>query len=206
VNQSFTPFRSAWRRRRPLTQIVLHETAAPPGSVGRLINYFNQPHKMLGVHIVVDGGAHAHLLTSPDLAVAHADGGKASTTHNDSSLGVEFMHAYYPDGKGQVIDAPWAHKGKYLLPSLQRLEALFAAVDYACTAFGVPKIYPMHLSAGGRWGRARGHEEASGIMAHARWNHADGLFQEAYCRLRHAGLIAPVAYSVAISAAIKGWG
>jgi len=161
-------------------EVVLHE------SVGRTsaISYLKR--KGYGVHYEI---SMAGIVTSHcpvGRSVAHAGGG-----HNRRSIGIEHVSPYYGSHARQgdmVIEASWAHKGRYIVPLRAQCEASWQLTAHLCTLHDIPFHWP---GVTGRfafkWGRVANHE-MPGIMAHHRWHHADGLFFEHYSLCRYLGM------------------
>ena len=192
------------RTGRTVDEIVVHEsvTTSAKSTIAVL------KRRGLGVHLVVapDGRVTQH----GDLAhdrLAHAGG------HNGPSVGVEVVTPYYGDRlrKGQpwsrVIDAPWSHRDRYVVPTPEQAEATARLVGWLTSPDAVG------LSIQRNWigldgtrlamGRiADGDTRRPGIWAHHRFHHADGSWPVLYAWLRlEAGLAPCAAYEEAIQLA-----
>lgn len=180
------------RGKTPITQIVLHEsvTSSREATVKVLRG------RSLGVHYIVDRDGSVTQHAPIDKACAHAEGFGKASLHNEASIAVEVVNRYYggrPEARGyERINAVWAHKGVYVVPSPTQLESVWQLVHVLCAQHKIPLVFPgvqRVLKLGPQrfvWGRIAKHE-VPGIMAHARWAHADALFVEHYCLARHLG-------------------
>ena len=126
-DQDIHRFAGRDRSGRAVTEVVVHEsvTRSAEATVRVLVR------RGLGVHLVVapDGRVTQH----GDLAhdrLAHAAG------HNGPSVGIEVVSPYYPaylrDGLPwrRTLEAPWAHRGRYVLPTPEQAEALARLVGW----------------------------------------------------------------------------
>ena len=192
------------RSAQPVTEIVVHEsvTRSAASTVAVL------QRRKLGVHLIVapDGRVTQH----GDLAhqrLAHAGG------HNGPSVGLEVVNPYYPyllrDGLPwrRTIDAPWAHKDVYVLPTPAQAEAVACLIGWlaspAAQGLDIPRRW-FGVEAGRvRMGRVDGAEQRRpGIYAHHAFAHADGAWPVLYAWLRlEAGLPACKAYEEAAARA-----
>lgn len=179
---------------RTVTQIVLHEsvTSSRESTVKVLAG------RHLGVHFVVDRDGSVTQHVPVTLACAHAEGFGQASAHNEASIGVEVVNPYY--GGEHDLRCKWAHKGLYTCPPQVQLEAVWELVQ----SLGVPLNFPANDQRGFRWGRWWMHEGATGVMAHYRWDHADGLFPEHYCWARSLGYLPEAAFPLSITAATAG--
>lgn len=209
-------FQSYTRGKTRVDEIVLHEsvTHTRDEAVRVLVK------KGCGVHFIVD--QHGSVTKHVDVksACAHSEGFGKPSLHNERSIAIEIVNPYYgglAHKTDTVIDAVWAHKGRYVVPPLTQLESvwqlmlqhtynpLFEVIEPGL----VPLVFPgvqRSWKVGPRrfvWGRIKTHE-VPGIMAHHRWYHADGLFPEHYCLLRSLGEPAQKAYDKTITAASSG--
>lgn len=190
----------AVRKRSQVTELVIHETVSRSvqSTVDTLIR------RGLGVHLIL--GPNGELTQHADLAtdvLSHASG------HNSSSFGVEVVNPYDPEllRKGlpwdRVIEAPWAWKGKYVLPTLAQAEAVAELVRWATSARAPSILIPR------RWPGLKGGsfqlglvKEAKGplpgILAHQYFGHSDGAWLVLYAWLRiEVGLAPAAAYDEA---------
>jgi hypothetical protein len=201
-----TQFPGFSRGKTKLDEIVLHESVSPTREkcISDLLG------KKLSVHFSVDrdGSVHQHL--DPKYAGAHAEGFNKPSLHNERSIAIEVINPYYGSRatlEHEVIKAVWAHKGKYILPTPEQLNATWDLVESQCAQNAVPCIFPgMTLSgqvATFKWGRLIKHE-IPGVMAHARWAHADALFVEHYCAMRSLGWMAEFAYQLTVDSGASG--
>ena len=157
--------------------------------------------------------------------VIHADGkteqgcdiGRACShapQMNRRSVGIEIINPYYPPARGlwiDAIDAPWAHKGKYLCPTLDQLEACAVLVDVLTSAcwegVEIPRAWAMSP---GRFPMSAAHEfwPGAGVLPHChsvKPLRADGPFIALYTWLRlNSGMSAERTRTMAMSLASKG--
>jgi hypothetical protein len=194
-------FKNAQRGGKPVSEVILHETvtASSRATVDVLLQ------RGLGVHFIVgpDGiiRQHGDLVTDE---LWHA------SSHNDNSVGIEVVNPYYPKFRPTnspwttVIDAPWAHEGKYVVPTLEQAEATCLLTSWLCGdtsgALTIPRVWPGLQGKQLALGRIAGGEKRSpGIWAHYYFGHADGAWLALYCWLRmEAEMGAAEAYSQAI--------
>lgn len=183
-----------------VSEVVVHEsvTRSAADTVAVL------KRRGLGVHLIVaeDGRVTQH----GDLALdrlAHAGG------HNGPSVGVEVVNPYYPthlrDGLpwSRVIDAPWAHRDRYVLPTPEQAEATARLVGWLTSPAAVLSIPRTWRGLDGTrlaMGRVSGSDERRpGIWAHHYFHHADGAWPVLYAWLRlEAGLAPCAAYEEAV--------
>src|SRR5690606_36552228 len=101
-------------------QLILHETVTR--SVDSTVKVLLK--RKLGVQLIV--GPDGEVTQHGDLAddrLAHAGG------HNSPSVGIEVVNPYYPKYASakhpwkRVIDAPWAHRRRYVVPTPEQAEA-----------------------------------------------------------------------------------
>jgi len=192
-------------RSGPITEVIVHETVTR--SVASTIKVLER--RKLGVHLIVGpGGA---VTQHGDLArdrLAHAGG------HNAPSVGIEVVNPYYPEYLkpnlpwSTVIEAPWAHKKRYVLPTATQAEATAAIVDWLTSSktdsLCIPRCW-VGLADGilamGRVPRSR--RRNPGIYAHHYFGHADGAWLVLYAWLRiEAGLEPEAAYREATARAV----
>lgn len=194
-------FKAQKRGKTPVTELVLHETVTT--GVNTTIAILQR--RKLGVHFIV--GPYGSVTQHNDLAldrVAHAP------PHNKRSVGIEIVTPYYPINFGegqpwkQVIDAKWAHKKRYVIPTLEQVEAACGLIAWLTSERAIPLEIPR------RWvglkknglvmGRLlTGRLPISGIYAHTNFGHADGAWPVLYAWLRiEAGLDPQTAYVEAV--------
>ena len=140
--------------------------------------------------------------------LAHAGG------HNGPSVGIEVVNPYYPKYMRpmlrwkRVIDAPWAHRQRYVVPTLEQAEAtselvrLLTGGDIAGLA--IPRVWRGLARTTMAMNRLLdGDKRIPGVYAHTYFHHADGSWLALYAWLRlEAGLPPCVAYEEAIRRAI----
>lgn len=220
------PFKARSRTRK-CTRIVVHESVTTDADVAtdrdsteRILRK-----KGLGVHVMCDAGD-GQLVQHNDLSndvVSHASG------FNVNSIGVEVVTPYYghllkPSMPWKrVIDAPWAHKKRYVVPTLQQLSTLVrfiqAVTDVEAGMVHVPRDWPgvtetrvctddnLQLSkrsiSMGRLNMAyHDRDSEPGIWAHGYTEHADGFFPVLFCWLvMEYGCAHGEAYELAIELA-----
>ena len=140
------PFK--WRARTETCDaIVIHESAGtnPAKTLRR---------KSLGCHFIIGPGGHVMQHNDISARVSHA------SKMNDRSIGIEVINPYYPPPTQSWIDvidnAPWAHKKRYLVPTLKQLEATAQLVGVLTSAsldgVEIPRFFTglaTHGSSGG---------------------------------------------------------
>lgn len=207
----------------PTTRIVIHESVTI--SAQRTERVLMR--KGYGVHLMVDELGQVIQHNPLTDRVIHAQ------RFNVNSVGLEVVNPYYEDYQSapwdRVIDAPWAHKKRYVVPTFEQCRSLVHLVD-ALTGWRTPDValelkWPglRHLEGGRRqmcmqriprlhqsvWDRG------TGIWAHGYTAHADGAFPTLVCYLAlrnrwfsdHIELDIPAAYERAIELATnaKRW-
>jgi len=194
-------FKGQSRAGRVVNELILHETVtrSTAATVSVLIK------RKLGVQLIV--GPDGEVTQHGDLAhdrLAHAGG------HNGPSVGVEVVNPYYPKYTSaklpwqRVIDAPWAHQKRYVVPMPEQAEAttellrLLTAGDIAGLA--IPPVWRGLTENRLSMNRlADGDVRKPGIYAHTYFHHADGAWLVLYAWLRiEAGMSACDAYDEAI--------
>jgi len=196
-------FRSRDRTGKPVTELVLHESVTR--SVADTVAVLKK--RRLGVHLVLD--EHGRFTQHGDLAadrLAHA------SQHNGPSIGIEVVTPYYPEylkpgmAWSTVIDAPWAHKKKYVLPTPAQAEAVARFIEWATSPasnLAIPRTW-IGLSGGAL---AMGTVESAaklrpGLYAHHYFGHADGAWLVLYAWLCiEAGLSPEAAFDEAMQRA-----
>ena len=188
------------RSGRAVTEVIVHEsvTRSAADTVAVL------KRRRLGVHLVV--AADGRVIQHGDLAhdrLAHAGG------HNGPSVGIEVTNPYYPkylrDGLpwSRVIDARWAHRGRYVLPTPEQAEATSRLVGWltspAAEGLSIPRTWIGLDGARLAMGRVEGADQRRpGVYAHHAFGHADGSWLVLYAWLRlEAGLAPCAAYEEA---------
>ena len=184
-------FKGKDRSGKPVTEVVVHETVTR--SVDSTIRVLEK--RKLGVHLIVgpDGAVTQH----GDLArdrLAHAGG------HNAPSVGIEVVNPYYPEYLkpnlpwSTVIEAPWAHKRRYVVPTPEQAEATSRLVAWltspAAEGLCIPRCWVGLAEGSLAMGRVpRSRRSSPGIYAHHYFGHADGAWLVLYAWLRiEAGL------------------
>jgi hypothetical protein len=189
-------------KRRRVTEFVIHETVTR--SVESTVAVLQR--RGLSVHLVLgpDGSVTQHGDLATDV-LWHA-----GAQHNVPSFGVEVVNPYYPRflRKGlpwdTVIAAPWAHEGRYVVPTPAQAEAVSALVQWAthkpAPGIAVPLSWPGLLN--GRFqfrAFAAAARPLPGVLAHHYFGHADGAWLVLYAWLRLvAGLAPTLAYAEAL--------
>jgi hypothetical protein len=193
-------FASQGKRARA-TELVIHETDTR--SVDETIDVLKK--RGLSVHLVM--GPDGALTQHGDLAT---DTLWHASQHNGSSFGVEVVNPYYPSDLKpglpwtRVINAPWAHKGAYVVPLPAQCEAIAQLVAWTTSA-PAPGIAVPRAWLGLRDGFftlgpvAAAEKPLPGILAHQYFGHADGAMLVLYAWLRlEAGLAPAVAFEEAV--------
>ena len=188
--------------RHKVAALVLHETVTRELSTTlRALTA-----RRLGVHLIVapDGSVTQHADLFRD-RLAHAAG------LNAASVGLELVTPYYPhflrpgSPWTEIIPAPWAHGGRYVLPLPCQLEAVARLVSFLTgpeSGFLIPKSWPGMTGSSLAMGRVKDPHPRPGIWAHHYVGHADGAFLVLYAWLRfEAGLSPERAFNEARSLA-----
>jgi len=196
------PLQSWSRNDATVDQVVIHESVT--SSRANTVRVLEA--RGLSVHYIVDrvGSVTQHAPLADQCA--HA-GGK----HNRRSVAVEVVNRYYGSqgAEGEPdIAAVWAHRGWYILPTIQQCEAVWLLlVDVHERIATIPLTFPGVIKGSFTWGRLpllQRLRVPPGIMAHHRTGHADGLFPEHYCVLRALDFSSLAAYRLTVEAASSG--
>lgn len=186
--------------------IVLHETVTTSWEV--TVSVLKA--RGLGVHFIVDptGVVFQHADCIRDL-MWHG------TLFNRTSVGIECVNPYEPkylpaggSPWGQIIDAPWAVGGKYVVPTAAQSESVTGLVDFLSSAeanpVAVPQFWP-GFQGTHRLAMGRIHADVTanpGIHAHMYFGHGDGAWLALYAWLRLEACLDPdPAYTKAIELA-----
>jgi hypothetical protein len=134
----------------------------------------------------------------------------AGKVHNRPSFGVEVVNPYYPRNLkpglpwSRVIDAPWAHEGRYVLPTAAQAEAVCSLIRWT-TSSPAPGIEVPRTWVGLNKGAmqlgpvAAAAKPVAGVLAHHYFGHADGAWLVLYAWMRlEAGLAPDVAFEEAV--------
>lgn len=204
--------------RAQVTQIVIHESVTHdpdvlerPGEKDDDATERVLDRRGLGVHIMVgfdtQTGA-AQVVQHNDLSVVLHHTGRPV---NDLSVGIEVINPYYAPRApwGQVINAPWAHKGRYVLPTHAQCEAVYLLCEalWHASAHHTPGLaIPRQVwgEQGGRYqmGPVKLDKSTPGLLAHHHYGgHADGAWPTLYVTLRLRGLEPARAYREAVGLA-----
>ncbi len=198
-------FKAKDRSGSPVTEVIVHETVTR--SVASTLRVLEK--RKLGVHLIIspDGAVTQH----GDLAcdrLAHAGG------HNAPSVGIEVVNPYYPEYLkpnlpwSTVIEAPWAHKRWYVLPTPEQAEATSLLIAWLTSpdaeGLCIPRYWVGLANGSLAMGRVpRPKRKRPGIYAHHYFGHADGAWLVLYAWLRiHAGLAPIAAYREAKARAV----
>jgi len=187
-------FRGRDRTGKPVTELVIHESVTR--SAADTVAVLRQ--RKLGVHLVLD--EHGGFTQHGDLAadrLAHA------SQHNGPSIGIEVVTPYYPSylksgmAWSTVIDAPWAHKKKYVLPTPAQAEAVARFIEWVTSHASTLAIPRTWIGLAGS-ALAMGTVESAtklrpGLYAHHYFGHADGAWLVLYAWLRLEAGLAPEA-------------
>lgn len=188
-------------RRASATAIVVHETVTT--SVEATIAALET--QGFGAHLVIGPGG--EVSQHGDLALDVL--WHAGPALNGQSIGIEVVSPYTPrllrEGMPwrEVIEAPWANGGRYVLPTLAQAEAITAVLRWLTgermPGIAVPRRWP-GIRDGRAWlARVPGlAPRETGILAHQYVAHADGAFLvlHAWLRIEH-GLEAAEAFAEA---------
>jgi len=191
------------KRSGVVNELILHETAT--SSAKATLAVLQQ--RNLGVHFIVseDGTVYQHGDLKDDL-FWHA------SEHNPKSVGIEVVNPYYPSfipknsGWTTVIDAPWAHKGKYTVPTIVQAETVCDLTRWLTSAcavgLSIPRQWVGLAEQKMRMTKGPVSQLGGGIYAHHYFGHADGCWLALYTWLRiEAQLDIPTAYYAAIQLA-----
>lgn len=185
--------------RSSATKFVLHETTGTRNPFEYLRG------KRLSVQFVIEADG---------VVRQHADAASFCEhvgSHNGVSVGVEVVSPYYPDRRPKsgpwdtVIEAPWAHKGLYVVPTAPQAEAAAQLTQMVCAhphwRLEVPLVHRglrgrrfmlSELSPDGRPAGVYAHQHLGG--------HADGAWLALYTWMRLAvGMQPEDAYAEAIA-------
>lgn len=189
-----------WRRRRlPIDLLLVHESVTT--DLEATIAVLKR--RGLGAHYAIPPDGEVVQLAPLEHVVFH--GGSL----NGRSVGIEIVTPYYPGPQAprapwvRAIDAAWAHKGRYVVPLLAQLEALWQLLQHLSLVVPVPLSWPgLH---GQRFALSllADAEAAAGVQAHIYTAHADGGLPVLYAWLRSVGLEPPEAYEAAIRLGTK---
>jgi hypothetical protein len=182
-------------RSRPVTQLILHETVTRSWKatvdVLKPKAADNPGGRGLGVQLIVDpdGTVYQH----GDLATdEHWHAGGQTPDHNPASVGIELVNPYYakyaPKGGpwAEFIDAPWAHEGRYCVPTPASAEAVHQLTGWLTSpesALSIPRAWLGVKDEKMAFGRIAAMGDP-GIYAHYYFGHADGCWPLLYCWLR----------------------
>jgi hypothetical protein len=203
-----TRFSSQDRRGRKVDMEVKHESVddTAAGTVATLVR------KRCGVHLMAtelfertNDGALPLVTQHGDLAwdrLTHAVG------QNGTSVGLEGVSRYYgKKGQRPIIYGGWVHKGVYLVPSLEKLEASTIVTVWLTSGeipgLSIPRRWT-GLTKDGRlsMSRVKSADRAPGVSAHAYTDHADAAYFVLYAILRlECGLNPDAAYDAAMGLA-----
>ncbi len=179
------------KRRGKATVLVIHES----GTNSRSGTEKTLQRRGLGVHYAVSSqGVNQYL--DNDQVTAHTPG------LNNNSIGIEFVHNTVTARQGQqTIDAPWAWKKKYAIPSQTKLENLWKTVNTVTQDTDIALQFPG--ADGGKYTFGTGSAKSnSGCIAHQHHGgHQDGAFPVLYMTLRQRGYSPSDARSTAITLA-----
>lgn len=196
-----TRFAGRARAGRIVNEIILHETVTR--SVDSTVKVLLK--RKLGVQLIV--GPDGEITQHGDLAhdrLAHAGG------HNGPSVGIEVVNPYYPKYASaklpwkRIIDAPWAHQRRYVVPTPEQAEATAQLVQLLTSGdmdgLSIPKTWRGISGTCLAMSRIRdGDQRVPGIYAHTYFHHADGAWLVLYAWLRlEAGMTECMAYEEAI--------
>lgn len=171
--------------RRRTTALVVHETVTRSAAdTHRVLE-----RRGLSVHLV--GDERGTLIQHADL-VARAQ--HAGPARNACAVGLEVVSPYYPKHArapwGASIDAPWAHEGRYLLPTRESAEAcarwiVWQTSDACPELVRVPRVWAGLAEGMMAMGRVSpSPRTGTGILAHTYFGHADGAWLVLYAWLR----------------------
>lgn len=204
-DDSVVRFRGKNRCGRLVTEVIVHETVTR--SVEATVRVLQK--RKLGVHFII--GPDGEVTQHGDLAndwLYHAG------FHNRPSVGIEVVNPYYPRYRKagaiwtRTIEAPWAHEGHYVLPTIEQAEATSLLVNWLSSEKAEGLSIPKRWIGWNKKRMAMGRVLAAklrkpGIYAHHYFGHADGAWLVLYCWLRaEAGFDPDQAYEEAIKRAV----
>lgn len=217
-------FKVKKKRKHVVTQIVVHENVGPDHDVledeegeedDRTEKTLEK--KGLGLHFMIgipdDDFDASQVVQHNDLHDLLFHAGPLNTR----SIGIEIINPYYPPASlkrlpwKHVIDAKWAHKKRYLLPTQAQMECLWRLVRGICDSswpggIEIPMTFVGADDNRGRllMGMDKGIKTSTaGVWAHGYNNHADGFFPVLYCWLRSRFMDPDQAYLNAVAMAKK---
>lgn len=193
-------FRGRDRTGKPVTELIIHETVTRSAADTVVV----LKKRRLGVHLILDW--HGRFTQHGDLAndrLAHA------SQHNGPSIGIEVVTPYYPKylkpgmACSAAIDAPRAHKKKYVLPTPAQAEAVVRFVEWVtspASGLAIPRTWIGFAGTALAMGPVEGATKlAPGLYAHHYFGHADGAWLVLYAWLRlEAGLAPEAAFDEAV--------
>lgn len=184
------------------TALVIHET------VTRSAETTFRVLSRRGCEVPLVGPPEGGLIQHADLGARcdHAGG-----VRNPIAIGLEVVNPFYPHllpkknnpWKTVLPNAPWAHKGAYVVPTPERAEACARWIEFATapgSPVGIPREWPgLDVNKGTM---AMGRVNAPlrrGILAHTYFGHSDGSWLVLYAWLRlEAGMSPEIAHDEAI--------
>jgi hypothetical protein len=189
------------KRTCDVTEMIIHETVT--SSAKATLDVLQQ--RNLGVHFIVggDGTVYQHGDLKDDF-LWHA------SEHNPQSVGIETVNPYYPSQNPHgglwvnTINAPWADRGVYLVPTPEQAEVVTQLISFLTTASGlsIPKTWPGLSDQKMCMVRTPQSQLGPGIYAHHYFGHADGSWLVLYAWLRlEPGLDPQSAYDAACNLA-----
>jgi peptidoglycan hydrolase-like protein with peptidoglycan-binding domain len=201
IDSSVHRFHNKKRSSSVVNEFIVHETVTR--SVSDTVQVLNK--RGLGVHFIMgaDGKITQHGDLLDDL-LWHA------SQHNPVSVGIEVVNPYYPkylkDGMPwtKIINAGWAHNGRYVVPTSQQAEAVTRLIAWITSSKAKGLSIPRKWI--GLQGNKLAMEQVSGadkrspgVYAHSYFNHADGSWLILYAYLRiEKGRTPSQAYNEAI--------
>ena len=182
------------RPRERTTCLIVHETVTRSAAAAHRVLV----KRGLSVQLVTD--ERGRIIQHADLASRCSHAG---AKRNPLSIGNEVTNPYYPRHAkapwGKVIDAPWAHEKRYVLPTPESAEACARWIDWQTSAMcpavvRVPRVWAGLVGGYMSMGRVTA-APTSGILAHCYFGHADGAWLVLYAWLcLEAGLDPITAY------------
>lgn len=210
LNADIVRFKNQSRKPGNVKEYIQHETVTASWKTTQAVLI----KRKLGVQFIIDpdGIIYQHGDIETDLQY-HA------SSHNGVCVGCELVNPYYPKyipKSGSpwktIIDAPWAHEGKYVVPTIESLEANYLLTEWLLSAYSglqIPRKWNMIKGNKMILGRIAGADKpSSGILSHLNFGHADGGFPILYTWLRsERGLSSEHAMqeSIRLSTGAKGF-
>lgn len=197
------PFKHTPRALSVIHSVVVHESTDPTEAHTRKV----LTNKDCGTHVLVNEHARVTWDHPPTDRLIH------TPRWNTCSIGIELVSPYYARSFQppwtRILRAPWAHKGRYVVPTLDQLEALYQTILILTSQWegtNIPRTYPGVSGDGTSYylrpvPPSRRKPSVPGVWAHHHTGtgHTDGAFPVLYCILRDRDYDPPTAYLDAVN-------